>query len=104
MPGWLFAWAFLAVTIAYVATELLLRRLIAQHRVVAGESRNLSAILIANLVSLAILLIAGVAFVMAAGVRLHLEIAMVSLGAQLVWLAQHLWLYSRNHLHLSRER
>jgi hypothetical protein len=35
--------------------------------------------------------------------RLYLQLALISLGAQAIWLVQHLWSYYRDHVRVRYE-
>ncbi len=100
MVGVLFVGVFLAVLSAYGCTEYLLAGLDARRRVMVGEGFPLLIILCANVVSFAVIWASAMVFVFASGSGLYLPATLVCLGAQAIWLSQHLWFYYRDHLRL----
>jgi hypothetical protein len=100
--GVLLAGVFGAVAIAYACTELAMSRLDVRQRVMTGES-GLLLILAVNLLSLMLVWAGASAVVAAIGDPLYLHAAVIAVGAQAVWLGQHLWFYYRDHLHVRYE-
>ena len=101
--GLLMTGTFLTVILAYALTEHLLKRLDVRRRVLVGEGSPLLAILGANAVSLLIVWVASLVLMFAADVHLYYYATLVSLGAQAIWLTQHLWSYFRDHGRLRYE-
>jgi len=67
-----------------------------------GEG-GVGLILAVNFCSLVLLWLAASILVAASGYRLYLELSVIALGAQAVWLVQHLWSYHRDHVHVRYE-
>jgi hypothetical protein len=88
---------FVAVVCAYGCSEYLLVQLDVRRRMLDGGGRTLIVIVAANLASFAILWLGSLAFVAASGAGLYLESTIVCACAQMLWLAQHLWAYYRDH-------
>jgi hypothetical protein len=88
---------FAAVVCAYGCTEYLLVQLDVRRRIVNRGVRTLFIILAANLLSFAILWASSLAFVAASGADLYLHATIICACAQMLWLAQHLWSYYRDH-------
>jgi hypothetical protein len=95
---------FAAVVCAYACTEYLLAQLDVRRRMVDGGVRTLVMILAANLTSFVILWLSSLAFVAASGAELYLEATLLCACAQMLWLAQHLWAYYRDHPRLRYEQ
>jgi len=95
--GVLLAGVFCAVGFAYACTEYVMTRFDVRRRVTVGES-GLALILGVNLLSLLLLWLSAVILVAASGYDLYLQVAVIAVGAQAIWLAQHLWSYYRDHL------
>jgi hypothetical protein len=94
--GTLLMGAFLALTLSYMLTEHLLKRLDVRRRILVGEGSPLLLILGANALSFFVVWISSLVLMFAADVHLYYEYAtLVCLCAQGVWLVQHLWLYYR---------
>jgi hypothetical protein len=102
--GLFFVGVFAAVVLAYVCTEFLLVRLDARRRVLMGKGHVFLLILAANLASFLLLCLSSLVVVAASGASYYLEAAVVCLGAQAVWLSQHLWSYYRDHPRVRFER
>ena len=102
MVGVLFVSVFGAVGLAYACTEYLMTRLDVRRRVIVGES-GLALILAVNLLSLLLLWLSASILVSASGHKLYLQVGVISLGAQAVWLSQHLRFYYRDHLRMRYE-
>jgi hypothetical protein len=100
--GVLFVGVFCAVLFAYACTEYWVTRFDLRRRVLLGES-GLLAILAVNLTSLALVWITGAILVAASGQNLHLQAAVISIGAQMIWFTQLLWFYYRDHLRVRYE-
>jgi hypothetical protein len=100
--GVLFAGVFCAVGLAYACTELLIARFDLRQRVLVGQS-GLPLILGVNCLSLALVWLSGAILVAASGQHLYVQITVIAIGAQAIWLAQHLWFYFRDHLRVSYE-
>ena len=92
-----FAGVLCAVGIAYACTECLMAQLEVRQRVMVGES-GLPLILGVNALSLALLWLSGAILVAAGGQTLYLQVTVITVGAQAIWLAQHLWFYYFDHL------
>lgn len=104
MVGSLIIGFFAAVVCAYACTEYLLAQLDVRRRMVDGGVRTLVMILAANLTSFVILWLSSLAFVAASGAELYLEATLLCACAQMLWLAQHLWAYYRDHPRLRYEQ
>jgi len=100
--GVLLAGVFCAVAFAYACTEFLMTRFDVRRRVMTGES-GLMLILAVNFLSLMVLWIGGSILAAATGYHLYLQVSVIAVGAQAVWLGQHLWFYYRDHLHVRYE-
>jgi hypothetical protein len=98
--GFIFAGVFLAVVASFVCTEYQLVQFDAWRRVMVGAGFALLTILFANLVSFLVLWASAAVFMLASGSHYYLEAAAICAFAQVLWLAQHLWFYRRNHLRL----
>jgi len=92
---------FVAVVCTYACTEFLLAQLDLQRRKYDRGVRKLFIILLANLMSLAIVWGLSLAVLMASSIGHYLAATLICLAAQLVWLAQHLWTYYRDHPRLA---
>jgi hypothetical protein len=97
-----FAGVLCAVGIAYACTEGLMTQLEVRQRVIVGES-GLPLILGVNALSLALLWLSGAILIAAGGQTLYLEVTVITIGAQAIWLAQHLWFYYFDHLRVRYE-
>jgi len=73
-----------------------------RQRVIVGES-GLPLILGVNALSLALLWLSGAILIAAGGQTLYLEVTVITIGAQAIWLAQHLWFYYFDHLRVRYE-
>jgi len=100
--GVLFVGVFCAVGFAYACTEYMMTRFDARQRVMVGES-GLGLILAVNVLSLLLMWVSATILVAASGYHLYLQISVIVLGAQAIWLAQHLWFYYRDHLRVRYE-
>ena len=100
--GVLFVGVFCAVLFAYACTEYLLVRFDVRRRIMVGEC-GLPTILAVNLASLAVVWGSSAILVTATGQNLYLQVALMAVGAQLIWLIQLLWFYYRDHLHVRYE-
>ena len=96
MIGVLFLGVFCAVALAYACTEYAMIRFDVRRRVMIGES-GLLLILGVNCLSLLMLWLCASILAAAGGYQLYLQVAVISVGAQAVWLSQHLWFYYRDH-------
>jgi hypothetical protein len=94
---------FLAVILAYVLTEQLVKRLDAHRRALVKQGVPLRTIVGANALSFLIVWICSLVLMFAADVHLYYHATLVCLGAQAVWLTQHLWFYYRHHVRLRYE-
>lgn len=101
--GVLFVGVFLAVIAAYVWTEYLLNWLDARRRVMVGRGFPFIVIIGANAASFALVWASAMVLVIVSGGGFYFGATMVCLGAQVVWLSQHLWVYYRDHLRLRYE-
>jgi hypothetical protein len=100
--GVLFAGVFCAVGLAYACTEYLMTHFDVRRRVMVGKS-GLWLILGVNFFSLALLGVSAGILVAASGQKLYLQVSVILVGAQAVWLAQHLWFYYHDHLRVRYE-
>jgi len=100
--GLLFVCVFCAVGLAYAATEYAMTRFDVRRRVTVGES-GLLLILSVNCLSLLLVWLCASVLMAASGYHLYLQVTLISLGAQAVWLSQHLWFYYRDHLRVRFE-
>jgi hypothetical protein len=100
--GVLFLGVFCAVAFAYACTEYAMTRFDVRRRVTVGES-GLLLILAVNCLSLLMLWLCASILVAAGGYKLHLQVTVIAVGAQAVWLSQHLWFYYRDHLRVRFE-
>jgi hypothetical protein len=97
VTGLLVVGVFCAVGFAYAATEYAMTWFDVRQRVTIGGA-GLALILAVNGLSLALLWLTAFILVAASGHHLYLPASVIALGAQAIWLAQHLWFYYRNHL------
>jgi hypothetical protein len=95
---------FAAVVCAYGCTEYLLVQLDVRRRMLDRGVRTLVIILAANLMSFALIWVSSLAFMVASGAGLYLHATILCACAQMVWLAQHLWAYYRDHPRLRHEQ
>jgi hypothetical protein len=95
--GVLFVGVFCAVGLAYACTEYLMTHFDVRQRVMVGES-GLMLILGVNFLGLALVWLSAVILVAASGQKLYLPVSVIAIGAQAIWLAQHLWFYYFDHL------
>ena len=102
MVGVLFVGVFCAVGFTFACTEYMMTRLDVRRRVAVGEV-GLGLILAVNFLSLLLVWTSAAILVAASGYPLYLQISVIALGAQAIWLAQHLWFYYREHLHVRCE-
>jgi hypothetical protein len=66
---------------------------------------SLRAILLANLVSLEILWVGGVAaFALWGGIALYAEVLLAGALIQFIWLTRHVWQFHRDHLRVTEDR
>jgi hypothetical protein len=100
--GVLFVGVFCAVGVAFACTEYMMTRFDVRRRVTVGES-GLGLILAVNFLSLLLVWTSAAILVAASGRPLYLQISVIALGAQAIWLAQHLLFYYREHLHVRYE-
>jgi len=100
--GVLFVGVFCAVALAFACTEYTMTRFDVRRRVSVGES-GLGLILAVNLLSFMLVWTSAAILVAASGYPLYLQVTVIALGAQAIWLAQHLWFYYREHLHVRCE-
>jgi cellobiose-specific phosphotransferase system component IIC len=100
--GVLLVGVFCAILLAYACTEFLLVHLDLRRRVMEGKS-GLPMLLAVNVASLAVVWSIGASLVAASGQNLHLQAALIAVGAQMVWLIQLLWFYHRDHLRVRYE-
>jgi hypothetical protein len=100
--GVLFLGVFCAVGLAYACTEYLMTRFDIRRRVTIGEG-GVGLILAVNFCSLILLWLIASILLAASGYRLYLQLAVISLGAQAIWLVQHLWSYYRDHVRVRYE-
>jgi hypothetical protein len=98
--GVMFVGVFVAVFFAYVATEYAMTRFDVRRRVTVGEAGPL-LILEVNCASFLLLWVCASILVVASGYQLFLQISVISIGAQTVWLSQDLWFYYRDHLRVT---
>jgi hypothetical protein len=98
----LFVGVFCAVGLAYACTEYLMTHFDVRRRVMVGEG-GLWLILGVNFLSLALLWVSAAILVAASGQKLYLQVSVIAVGAQAVWLAQHLWFYYHDHLRVRYE-
>ena len=103
MIGVLFISVFCAVGFAYACTEYLTTRFDVRQRVVTGNA-GLGLILAVNLCSFMLLWLCAFILIAASGYDLHLQVSVIALGAQMIWLTQHLWLYYRDHVRVGYGR
>ena len=102
MVGVLFVGVFCAILFAYACTEFLLVHLDLRRRVMEGKS-GLPMLLAVNVASLAAVWITSATLVAASGQNFHLQAALISVGAQMVWLIHLLRSYRRDHLRVRFE-
>jgi hypothetical protein len=100
--GVLLVGVFCAVLFAYACTEYLLLRLDLRRRVMVGKS-GLPMLLAVNVASLAAVWMTSATLVTASGQNFHLQAALISVGAQMVWLIHLLRFYRRDHLRVRQE-
>jgi hypothetical protein len=100
--GVLFVGVFCAVLFAYACTEYLLIHFDVRRRVSVGECGLLTVIAV-NVASLAVVWISSAILVTASGQPLHLQAAVIAVGAQIVWFVQLMWFYYRDHLRVRYE-
>ena len=102
MIGVLFVGVFCAVGLAYAATEYAMTRFDVRRRVTVGES-GLLLILAVNCLSLLLIWLCASVLMAASGYHLYLQVTLICLAAQAIWLGQHLWFYYRDHLRVRFE-
>jgi hypothetical protein len=73
-----------------------------RRRVSVGECGLLTVIAV-NVASLAVVWISSAILVTASGQPLHLQAAVIAVGAQIVWFVQLMWFYYRDHLRVRYE-
>jgi hypothetical protein len=56
-----------------------------------------------NFCSLVLLWLIASILVAASGYHLYLQLSVISVGAQVIWLIQHLWSYHRDHVRVRFE-
>jgi hypothetical protein len=100
--GVLFVGVFCAVLFAYACTEYLLIRFDVRRRIRIGKCGWLT-VLAVNIASLAVVWISSAVLVAASGHDLHLQAAVIAVGAPLIWCTELLWFYHRDHLHVGYE-
>jgi hypothetical protein len=100
--GVLFAGVFVGVCLAYACTEFAMTRFDVRRRVMVGES-GLALILTVNFLCLLLLWISASILVAISGQQLYLHVAVIAVGAQAIWLGEHLWFYRRDHLRVRFE-
>src|SRR6516165_3937388 len=93
---------FCAVGFAFGCTEFLMARLDARRRVMLGTA-GFPLILLVNLISLALLWLIATVLVAASGRNFYLPVLLIAVGAQAIWLAQHVWFYYRDRLRVRYE-
>lgn len=101
VAGLLLTGMFLAVILAYALTESLLKRL--DRRAMVRGRFSLRTILGANAISFMVVWISSLVLMFAADVHLYYQATLVCLCAQVIWLAQNLWFYYRDHARLGYE-
>ena len=97
MIGVLFGGVFCAVGFAYACTEYMMTWFDVRQRVTVGEA-GLGLILAVNGLSFALMWLSAVILVVASRHNLYLQVTVIALGAQAIWLVHHLWFYHRDHL------
>lgn len=102
MVGVLIVSVFCAVLFAYACTEYFITSFDVRRRVITGEG-GLLLILGVNLISLALLFVSSFVLVLASGLNLYVQAAVIAGGAQMVWATQLLWFYFNDHLQVSYE-
>ena len=100
--GVLFVGVFLAVCLAYACTEFAMTRFDVRRRVMVGES-GLLLIVAVNLLCLLLLWASASLLVALSGQDLYLHVAIIAVGAQAIWLGEHIWFYHRDHLRVRFE-
>ena len=100
--GVLFIGVFCAVGFAYACTEYLMTRFDIRRRVMVGEG-GVGLILAVNFCSFVLLWLAASILIAASGYGLYRQLFVISLGAQAIWLVQHLWSYYRDHVRVRYE-
>jgi hypothetical protein len=100
--GVLFGGVFLAVCFAYACTEFAMTWFDVRRRVMTGES-GLAMIFAVNLLCLLLLWASASILVALSGYDLYLHVAVIAIGAQAIWLGEHLWFYRRDHLRVRFE-
>jgi len=98
----LFVGVFCAVGFSYACTEYAMTWLDVRRRVTVGEA-GLPLILAVNGLSLALMCLSAVILVAASGQNLYVPASVIAVGAQAIWLSQHLWFYYRDHLRVRYE-
>jgi hypothetical protein len=73
-----------------------------RRRVTVGEG-GVGLILAVNFCSLILLWLIASILVAASGYGLYRQLSVISLGAQAIWLVQHLWSYYRDHVRVRYE-
>jgi hypothetical protein len=100
--GVLFVGVFLAVCFAYACTEFVMTQCDVRRRVMTGDS-GLPLILAVNLFCLLVLWAGAAILVAISGQALYLHVTIIAIGAQAIWLGEHLWFYRRDHLRVRYE-
>jgi hypothetical protein len=92
-----------AVCFSYACTEYLMTRFDIRRRATVAAG-GVWLILAVNLCSLILLWLIASILVAASGYhQLYLQLAVISLGSQAIWLVQHLWSYRRDHVRVRYE-
>ena len=102
MVGVLFVGVFLAVCFAYACTEFVMARFDVRRRVMTGDS-GLPMIVAVNFFCLLLLWASAAILVAISGQDLYLHVTVIAVGAQAIWLGEHLWFYYRDHLRVRFE-
>jgi hypothetical protein len=100
--GVLLIGVFCAVSFSYACTEYLMTRFDVRRRATVSAG-GVWLILAVNLCSLILLWLIASILVSASGYHLYLQLAVISLAAQAIWLVQHLWSYRRDHVRVRYE-
>jgi hypothetical protein len=92
---------FLGIVVSFLWSEYLLAWFISRNRLRVTATNRLTAIFLANLASLDVLWVGGLAVTFCSGAPTYAEALLVGVLIQSIWILRHLWLFHRDHLRMS---
>lgn len=92
---------FVGIVVSFLCSDYLLAWFLNRNRLRVTVSNRLTAIFLANLVSLDVLWIGGLAVTLWSGAPIYAEALLIGILIQSIWTVRHLWLFHREHLRLS---